>query len=168
MRLVALFSNYSLLCLALLMTKEHGFPKPSNELEFATICFIYISAISSIFFIFSLKKYDDVTALKDKNDPWTSQDYDKKPQHTLDLHFKTPEAALQYAGRFMDCDIAQDRVLPCIVRSIEKTPTNGLVGIVELPTPQGSIRYIAAFPNVNPYDFLIGELCSAYIGPSPP
>ncbi len=69
--------------------------------------------------------------------------FGKKNRALKSLPFKSPEAALEYSCRFMDCEIEIGKYLPAIVKSVERFNTGEFAVRLKIPSSKGELDYLS-------------------------
>lgn len=80
------------------------------------------------------------------------------------LKFKDPEAALQYAAKYLLGRMDAGATLPCVVDSIHSLERGVRVAEVRIATSEGILEAMAAMPKTLGGDWLKGALCAVHLG----
>lgn len=73
------------------------------------------------------------------------------------LVFSSPDAAIQFAGEFLDCTIRDGAFLPVVIEDVEES-----IAKIRYPSPDGPRQCLAGFPEQTHYPAAFIEcLCLA-------
>jgi hypothetical protein len=99
---------------------------------------------------------------------WLRRLFAPRPAHVPQvLHFKSPDDALAYACKYIECSHREGVMLPCVLDDVERSADGQAIGVIRLAAQGAPLKTIGAFNGKEQYpEACIASLCAAFIGPA--